>query len=64
MQKSLTTSRMQSSCWVKYDRPSHPTNMAAYTVWGAGGLHVLGTSVRLSGAPAVEAHMSTRLDAG
>ena len=21
MQKSLTTSRMQSSCWVNYDRP-------------------------------------------
>ena len=29
MQKSLTTSRMQSSCWVNYDRPVSMTLFAA-----------------------------------
>ena len=28
MQKSLTTSRMQSSCWVNYDRPVSMTLFA------------------------------------
>ena len=29
MQRSLTTSRMQSSCWVNYDRPVSMTLFAA-----------------------------------
>ena len=29
MQKSLTTSRMQSPCWVNYDRPVSMTLFAA-----------------------------------
>ena len=54
MQKSLTTSRMQSSCWVNYDRPVSMTLFAAAV--RAGPAH---TAITCHGQTEVHRHATT-----